>query len=132
MNISEPNVVSSDLSGILKSSGHNLIGISGGATGYAPTDLLNVDPLLGPLADNGGPTLTVPLLPGSPAIDAGDNADAPEFDQRGRGFPRIVNGTIDIGAFEVQSSELPSITHSLAVLITADVERQFLTGGDDR
>jgi hypothetical protein len=40
------------------------------------------------------------LLPGSPAIDAGDNTDAPSFDQRG--FARIVGGAIDIGAFEVQ------------------------------
>ena len=40
------------------------------------------------------------LLSGSPAIDAGDNTDAPSFDQRGPGFPRIVSGIIDIGAFE--------------------------------
>jgi hypothetical protein len=40
------------------------------------------------------------LLPGSPAIDAGDNTGAPDTDQRG--FARIVGGTIDIGAFEVQ------------------------------
>ncbi len=109
-NLSEQNIVSSDISGVLKSSGYNLIGISGGATGYAPTDLLDVDPLLGPLADNGGLTQTMALLPGSPAIDAGDNTDAPEFDQRGPGFPRIVNGTIDIGAFEVQSTGAPAIT----------------------
>src|SRR6516225_3354178 len=43
------------------------------------------------------------LLPGSPAIDAGDNTDAPMWDQRGPGFPRIVHGTIDIGAYEVQA-----------------------------
>ena len=48
------------------------------------------------------------LLPGSPAIDAGDNTDAPDWDQRGPGFPRIVgvinpdNPVIDIGAYEVQ------------------------------
>jgi hypothetical protein len=52
---------------------------------------------------NGGPTQTMALLPGSPAIDAGDNNYSPEpYDQRGDGFSRIVNGTIDIGAFEVQ------------------------------
>jgi hypothetical protein len=67
-------------------------------------NLIGVDPMLGPLADNGGPTLTHALLPGSPAIDAGDNSDAPEWDQRGPGFPRIVNGRIDIGAFEVQAT----------------------------
>jgi hypothetical protein len=43
------------------------------------------------------------LLPGSPAIDAGDNTNAPTWDQRGPGYPRIVNGIIDIGAFEVQA-----------------------------
>src|SRR5262249_6797051 len=44
------------------------------------------------------------LLPGSPALDAGDNADAPATDQRG--FARIVAGRIDIGAFEVQPGPL--------------------------
>ena len=42
------------------------------------------------------------LLPDSPAIDAGDNTGAPDWDQRGPGYPRIVNGIIDIGAFEYQ------------------------------
>jgi hypothetical protein len=75
------------------------------ATGHidANYNLLGGDPLLGPLQDNGGPTFTMALLPGSPAIDAGDNTDAPMWDQRGPGFPRIVNGTIDIGAYEVQA-----------------------------
>ena len=45
------------------------------------------------------------LLPGSPAIDAGDNTNAPLTDQRG--FNRIVNGTIDIGAFESRASRSP-------------------------
>ncbi len=97
-----------DLFGVLTSSGHNLIGDPSGGSGYATTDLLGVDPMLGELADHGGPTLTHSLLPGSPAIDAGDNTDAPEFDQRGPGFPRISNGTIDIGAFEVQSTGIPT------------------------
>ena len=43
------------------------------------------------------------LLPGSPALYAGDTTNAPAYDQRGSGFPRLVNGYIDIGAFEVQS-----------------------------
>jgi predicted outer membrane repeat protein len=92
-----------DLAGNLGSQGHNLIGNTQGGSGFDPTDLLNVDPLLGPLQDNGGPTLTMALLPSSPAIDAGDNTDAPMWDQRGPGFRRVVNGTIDIGAFEVQA-----------------------------
>jgi hypothetical protein len=64
-----------------------------------------IDPKLGPLTNNGGPTATMALLPGSPAIDAGNNALVPAgvtTDQRGAGFSRIVNGTVDIGAFELQ------------------------------
>jgi hypothetical protein len=94
---------SPDVSGSLNSQGHNLIANSQGGSGYAATDLLNVDPRLGPLQDNGGSTQTMALLPGSPAIDAGDNSDAPMWDQRGAPFRRIVNGTIDIGAYEVQA-----------------------------
>lgn len=57
---------------------------------------------LGTLTNNGGPTQTVALLSGSPAIDSGSNAyvAAGETDQRG--LPRIVNGTVDIGTFEAQ------------------------------
>ena len=56
----------------------------------------------GPLQDNGGLTFTHELLVGSPAIDAGDPSftPPPDFDQRGTGFARVVNGRIDIGAFE--------------------------------
>ena len=72
------------------------------------TSLNPLDPILGPLQDNGGLTPTHALLSGSPAIDAGDPAfvPPPDFDQRGTGFARIVDGdnddtaTIDIGAFE--------------------------------
>ena len=63
-------------------------------------------PGLGPLQNNGGPTETHALLPGSAAIDTGLMPVPPfpgsEFDQRGAGFARVVNGTVDIGAFEVQ------------------------------
>jgi hypothetical protein len=112
------------LSGALTASGYNLISNSTGGSGYAPTDILDVDPLLGPLADNGGPTLTHALLPGSPAIDAGDPnpADPPEWDQRGPGFPRIANGRIDIGAFEVQATGMPRHTLYYVLLVTADIE----------
>ncbi len=80
--------------------------IQGGFTGSS--NLIGGDPMLGPLANNGGPTQTHAVLPGSPALDAGDNTGAPAFDQRGTGFPRIVNGTVDIGAFEVQSTNAPA------------------------
>jgi hypothetical protein len=69
-----------------------------GFTGEGCTN--NTDPKLGPLADNGGPTLTMALLPGSPAIDAGYPLHAPATDQRGVVRPQ--GPGVDIGAFEYQ------------------------------
>jgi hypothetical protein len=60
--------------------------------------------LLSPLQINGGLTETMAVLPGSPAIDARDSAGAPDWDQGGPGYPRIVNDIIDTGAFEEQST----------------------------
>ncbi len=112
-----------DYSGTLKGSGFNIFRSGNGVNGFAESDMLDVEPMLGSLDDNGGTTLTVALLPGSPAIDAGINTfDIPDFDQRGPGFPRVVNGAVDIGAFEVQSTNLPPgarYFHS-SILITAD------------
>jgi hypothetical protein len=75
------------------------------------TDSISGDPLLGPLADNGGATLTHALMPGSPAIDTGSNALAVDAsgsplanDQRGSDFDRIFSTTVDIGAFEFGST----------------------------
>ncbi len=77
--------------------GYNLS--SDGTCTFTNTGSLNhTDPKLGPLANNGGPTLTLALLPGSPAIDAGDTAAAPLTDQRG--VPRPYGQAADIGAFE--------------------------------
>lgn len=59
-------------------------------------------PLLGPLANNGGLTQTHALLPGSPAINSGNNPLNLLYDQRGAGYARVRNGAADIGAFEVQ------------------------------
>lgn len=61
-------------------------------------------PGLGPLASLGGPTQIMALLPGSPAIDAGDNPGFLSTDQRGTGFARTVGADTDIGAYEVQKS----------------------------
>jgi len=108
--------------------GTNMSGLVNGVNGnQVGTHANPIDPMLGPLQDNGGPTLTHALLSGSPAIDAGNNAYATDFDQRGPGFPRIVNGIIDIGAFEFQgagpgpSTEWvaglpPAVSHSVAEL----------------
>lgn len=89
---------------------YNLIGNTSGASigGMTTHNVTNVDALLGSLTNNGGPTLTHSLLPGSPAIDAG-NASPLLTDQRGMGFNRAAdaNGdgaaTFDIGAYEVQT-----------------------------
>jgi hypothetical protein len=71
-------------------------------------NITNVDPLLAPLADNGGPTMTHALGVGSPAIDQG-NATGPDQ----RGLPRVDNPNVanaaggngsDIGAFETQDT----------------------------
>lgn len=85
----------------LISGGNNLE--SGTTCGLAAAgDLQNTDPMLGPLAFNGGTTQTHALLPGSPAINAGNNAACvTPTDQRGQ--PRIVGGTCDIGAFEASA-----------------------------
>jgi hypothetical protein len=64
-----------------------------------PPDTLSVDPMLAPLADNGGVRLTRALLPGSPAIDTGSNPLNLRDDQRW-GFPRTNGPGTDIGAYE--------------------------------
>jgi hypothetical protein len=106
-----------DAIGNFVSDGHNLIGIfidqggfgAGGFVFGAKGDQLGtadtpIDPLLGPLANNGGPTKTHALLAGSPAIDRGDNSGAPATDQRGVARARDGDGNgskiVDIGAFE--------------------------------
>lgn len=89
--------------------GHNLS--SDGSCNFTNAGSLNnTDPKLGPLADNGGPTLTLALLPGSPAIDAGDTATAPSTDQRGQARP--IGSAADIGAFEYVPSPQLSVRSS--------------------
>jgi hypothetical protein len=77
-------------------SGNNGGDVSGSYTGS--NNLIGVNPLLSPVGDYGGPTATMALLPGSPAIGGGTSIGAPTFDQRGQ--PR--SGHVDIGAFQSQ------------------------------
>jgi hypothetical protein len=90
--------------------GHNIDG--DGSCGLAGVgDRSGVDPMLGPLADNGGPTVTHALLAGSPAVDAGDGAACPGWDQRGAPRPADGDGDgealCDIGAFEAGAAPAP-------------------------
>ncbi|MEL6816774.1 MAG: choice-of-anchor Q domain-containing protein, partial [Cyanobacteria bacterium J06598_3] len=96
-----------DFVGSFTSLGNNIIQTRQGSSGYGASDLREgTDPLLSPLADNGGPTFTHALLPGSPAIDAGSN-NINGRDQRGTSL----NGIPDIGAYE---STLNQIANALA------------------
>jgi hypothetical protein len=102
-----------DVSGFITPSTafNNLIGDGSGSSGVADGSQGNqvgttgsaIDPMLGVLQNNGGPTNTLALLAGSRAIDRGTNIGAPGTDQRG--FNRPVNGTPDIGAYEFQQPE---------------------------
>ena len=103
-----------EIGGTIESANHNLIGdaaSSGGITNGVNGNIVGVNPLLGPLQNNGGLTLTHALLTGSPAINAGNNCVLSEngcgdgnpalpFDQRS--FGRV--GSVDIGAFEMQAT----------------------------
>ena len=92
--------------GLITSQGNNLIGETDGSTGWVGSDLTGtmaapLNSLLASLGNYGGPTQTMALLPGSPALDGGNNALIPggvTTDQRG--LPGIVNGKVDVGAFE--------------------------------
>ncbi len=98
-----------NIDGTITSHGYNLSSDDGGGNLTGPGDQINTDPMIGPLQNNGGPTLTHALLPGSPAINAGDpNFTPPPFyDQRGYPFVRVFNGRIDIGSFETQPPRRP-------------------------
>lgn len=89
---------------------YSLIGDTSGLTIPAATNILNEDPMLGPLSSNGGLTMTHAPLAGSPVIDQGDPEPlvVPLFDQRDTPFLRFVDGdgdgdaVMDIGSHELQ------------------------------
>ena len=108
-NSSQP--INQDISGAVSSQGHNLIGVVDGSSGLANgvnNDLAGsanapLNPNLLPLGNYGGAVPTLPPAPGSPAVDAGDNAvvNAPfNLNVDERGFPRKVGLHVDIGACE--------------------------------
>jgi streptogramin lyase len=110
--------------GTVTSDGYNLSSDNGGGFLTAATDRINTDPKLGPLVNNGGPTKTHALLPGSPAINKGKRDAIPALasDTDQRGFPRPSVGSVtnapggdgsDIGAYEVQPK-----TFSLTCMLT--------------
>ncbi|MCA1622953.1 MAG: carboxypeptidase-like regulatory domain-containing protein [Acidobacteria bacterium] len=113
----------------ITSAGNNHIGDSAGdsnvaGVSYQASDTRDVPPLLGGLADNGGAVPTHALLPGSPAINTGDNAKAVDpfdnspllFDARGAGFERILDAIVDKGAFESSAPTAASVTVSGRVM----------------
>lgn len=120
-----------DVFGDFDSQDYNLIENTSNAsfTGVTTHNITGVDPRLGPLGNNGGRTPTHGLLPGSPALNAGNNGNIEQdiadldgdgndtepipFDQRGTGFPRVLDGTVDIGAFEGISPTLPPLQLAL-------------------
>jgi CSLREA domain-containing protein len=118
------------------SRGHNLD--SGTSCAFnAPTDQSGIDPKIGPLADNGGPTATHALLVDSPAIDAGGNVSCPALDQRGDGFTRPRDGDgngsaiCDIGAFELQAVNHAPIAAGQSVTTLEDTALPITLTGTD-
>lgn len=111
------------------SQGYNLLGDNTGCTGLttgatgdqAGTAAAPIDPGLGTLRNNGGPTQTMALLAGSPAIDRGnttgctdDQGEPVTTDQRGFPRPYPADGRCDVGAFEYGSSGGTSATIAVA------------------
>jgi hypothetical protein len=90
--------------GVIAQNFHNLIETDAPFDKACGTPYLSAAPDLGPLADNGGLTRTFALLPGSPAIDAGDDATCKTFDQRNTARPQ--GPRCDIGSFELTQQKM--------------------------
>ena len=151
----KPGNTPSDLSGTFNSQDYNLIGNDSGATftGTTTHNILNVSANLGALGNNGGPTQTMHPLPGSPAINAGDDGtslppdtldadndsdttEALPVDQRG--FTRVVHNKFDIGAVEVQAGTADHLVFNVqpsntiaGASITPAVTVQILDAGNN-
>lgn len=111
------NNAGGDISGIIETASHNLIAdanSSGGIQNGVNGNIVGANPLLGTLQNNGGPTWTHALLPGSPAVNSGDNCvliangcgyTHPALPADQRGMPR--RGNVDMGSFEFYSGPIP-------------------------
>ncbi len=100
--------INADVVGAFTTAANTFLGTANGATGItggANGNIVGANPQLGALTNNGGPTLTRLPITGSPLINAGNNANLTNqpFDQRGTGFARVFDTTVDIGATEVQA-----------------------------
>jgi predicted outer membrane repeat protein len=99
---------------------YSLVQGGGGAINGANVgNIFGVPAGLGPLANNGGPTLTQLPLPGSPVINAGDPAFVPPPATDQRGQPRVQGGRIDIGSVEVGSFVVPTLSAWVLGLLAA-------------
>ncbi len=115
-NLSPSTPLAADISGYdaTVSSNHSILGVVDGSVTIDDLGgtIRSSQPGLGALADNGGPTRTMALMSGSPAIDAGPEPvpDFPTnaFDQRGTPWRRVAGAAVDIGAFEVQVDPAPT------------------------
>jgi predicted outer membrane repeat protein len=113
--------VGPDVTGLVVSLGYNLIGNGDDSRGWSHTDHLGtsanpIDPILGPLHDNGGPTPTQALLFGSPAINGGDPRLFGTVDQRGTvRFHAGQNPPVDVGAFDA------GVRHQFQILAPSEV-----------
>ncbi len=109
-----------DNDGTIAEANNNLVegGFGGDAPASGEGNVTGLDPQLGPLADNGGPTLTHAPEPTSPAVNAGSDPEGAGHDQRGDGFDRAFGGQADIGAVELTSAPPPPATAGLADVTT--------------
>jgi hypothetical protein len=94
--------------------GHNLASDSTCSLSTTNADLFPDDPQLGPLADNGGPTKTMPLQAGSPAIGTANTSSCPPTDERGIPRGQTVGAVCDIGAYEIAPPRATSTAVSCA------------------